>query len=191
MNKQQRIYIFVLIWCLDDIFTCAIASKTQFDPGREHLDTNLLCTNLGLLLCIFQQKIINYTYVELLCHVNFVCQQNLRALMWWELFSVIYFITFLELFIESPINCAPGCVLLMDTKSSPILLQLCHSQNFVLCKQKFICLRVAAEQAIKGKMYHLEIYHVGSSLLWWKCHSAQPGRHVSFPRNTMEYFTPR
>lgn len=139
----------------------------------------------------FPAKKINYSYVELLCHVNFVCQQNLRALMWWELFSVIYFITFLELFIESPINCAPGCVLLMDTKSSPILLQLCHSQNFVLCKQKFICLRVAAEQAIKGKMYHLQIYHVGSSLLWWKCHSAQPGRHVSFPRNTMEYFTPR
>lgn len=84
-------------------------------------------------------------------------------------------------FIESLINCAPGSLLLIDTKSQPILLQLCYSQNSVLSKQDSICSRVAVELAIKGKMYHLEIYQVGWSLLRWKCHFAQQERHVYFP----------
>lgn len=91
--------------------------------------------------------------------VKFTCAYVVRSL------AVIYFITFLELFIESLINCAPGSLLLIDTKSQPILLQLCYSQNSVLSKQDSICSRVAVERAIKGKMYHLEIYQVGWSLL--------------------------
>jgi hypothetical protein len=93
---------------------------------------------------------------------------------------VIYFITFLELFIESLINCALRSALLIDTKSYPILLQLCYSQNSVLSKQKSICSRVAVEQAIKGKMYHLEIYQLRWSLLRGECHFAQQDRHVYF-----------
>lgn len=65
----------------------------------------------------------------------------------------------------------------IPTYSSPT----CYSQNSVLSKQDSICSRVAVERAIKGKMYHLEIYQVGWSLLRWKCHFAQQERHVYFP----------
>lgn len=75
----------------------------------------------------------------------------------------------------------PGVSVINWYQIPPILLQLCYSQNSVLSKQDSICSRVAVELAIKGKMYHLEIYQVGWSLLRWKCHFAQQERHVYFP----------
>lgn len=75
----------------------------------------------------------------------------------------------------------PGVSVINWYQIQPILLQLCYSQNSVLSKQDSICSRVAVERAIKGKMYHLEIYQVGWSLLRWKCHFAQQERHVYFP----------
>lgn len=175
---EKDVYFFIYVLYTDmftRIFLCAI----QFSCTEGHSDINLLHVNPFHCSVIFNINI-NYSCCELLCQVNFACQRNLCTLMLWELFKVIYFITFVELFIESLINCAPRSVLLIDTKSYPILLQLFYSQNSVLSKQKSICSRVAVEQAIKGKMYHLEIYQLGWSLLWGECHSTQRDRHVYF-----------